>query len=135
MHSARLCIFILLCAGLATCKPAPKPVAQPSADAGPQAPGLPGGAMTGPAGAPPPAATAPAAAKASSATMDTDALRCDQQIGKAAAKHLADRCLMVSPASHPPCNVANACQMIRDEIKRSCDLFDPNQPKPKECTG
>jgi len=125
----------VLCFVLPACKPGPKPVVQPSADAGPQAPGLPNGTLTGPAGAPSPTVTAPAAAKASSAATDTDALRCDQQIGKAAAKHLTDRCLMVSPASHPPCNAANACEMIKDEIKRSCDLFDPNQPKPKECTS
>lgn len=122
-------LLILLCMALAACKPAPKPAVQPSADTGPQAPGLPNGTMTGPAGAPPPAATA----KTSSAAIDADALRCDQQIGKAAAKHLADRCLIVSPASHPPCNVANACEMIRDEIKRSCDLF--GNDKPKECTS
>jgi len=128
MHPVRLSLLIALCAGMAACKPGPKPVVQSSADAAPQAPGLPNGALTGPAGAPPPAVTADAASKSSG---NSDALRCDQQIGKAAAKHLADRCLMVSPASHPPCNAANACEMIRDEIKRSCDLFGAD--KPKEC--
>jgi hypothetical protein len=131
MHPVRLSALIVLCAGMVACKPGPKPVVQPSADAAPQAPGLPNGTLTGPAGAPPPAVTTPAATSAASG--DRDSLRCDQQIGKAAAKHLADRCLMVSPASHPPCNTANACEMIRDEIKRSCDLFGAD--KPKECAG
>jgi len=129
MHPVRLSILIMACATMAACKPGPKPVVQPSAEVGAEAPGLPNGTMTGPAGAPPPAVTASPAP----ASQDKDALRCDQQIGKAAAKRLADRCLMVSPASHPPCNAANACEMIRDEIKRSCDLFGAD--KPKECTG
>ncbi len=133
MRPVRLSLLIMLCAALAACKPGPRPAVQPSADAAPQAPGLPNGTLTGPAGAPAPAVTANAAASASKLSGDDDALRCDQQIGKAAAKRLTDRCLMVSPASHPPCNAANACEMIRDEIKRSCDLFGAD--KPKECAG
>jgi len=132
MHPVRLSLLIVLCAGMAACKPGPKPVVQPSAETGAQAPGLPNGALTGPAAAPPPAVTAPAAT-GSSISGDPDALRCDHQIGKTAAKRLVNRCLMVSPASHPPCNAGNACEMIRDEIKRSCDLFGAD--KPKECAG
>jgi hypothetical protein len=133
MHPVRLSLLIVLCAAMAACKPGPKPVVQPSADAAPQAPGLPNGTLTGPAGAPPPAATAHADTSSATVSGDPDALRCDRQVGKAAAKRLVTRCLMVSPASHPPCNAANACEMIRDEIKRSCDLFGAD--KPKECTG
>ncbi len=137
MRPVRLSVLALLCLVVPACKPAPKPVVQPSAEVAAPAPGMPNDTMTGPAGAPPPAVTAPAAsangATASAVAGDRDALRCDQQIGKAAAKKLVNRCLMVSPASHPPCNTANACEMIRDEIKRSCDLFGAD--KPKECTG
>ena len=131
MRPVRLSALLLLCLIVPACKPSPKPVvAQSPTHTAPQAPGLPNGTLTGPAGAPPPAVTAPSA---TSASVDKDSLRCDQQIGKAAAKRLADRCLMVSPASHPPCNVANACEMIRDEITRSCALFGAD--KPKECAG
>ncbi len=113
-----LSILAAICL-VAACKPAPK-TPQPEI-----APAAPGGTFT-PAAASPPVVT--------SSTADRDALQCDQQVGAAAAKHLADRCLLVSPASHPPCNVANSCAMIRDEIKRSCDLMGPRDKWPKECT-
>ncbi|MEZ0495930.1 hypothetical protein ACAX61_06475 [Sphingomonas sp. IW22] len=56
---------------------------------------------------------------------------CAAQIGDAQAKRLVEQCRMVSPATHPPCNAANSCAMIRDEIARSCELFR-NDP-PAEC--
>jgi hypothetical protein len=49
---------------------------------------------------------------------------CSDEIGKAAAEKRAQVCLSVSPATHPPCNAANSCAMIEDEIARSCALFD-----------
>ncbi|WP_422921414.1 hypothetical protein [Sphingomonas liriopis] len=49
---------------------------------------------------------------------------CAAQIGAAAAARRAAICRDVSPATHPPCNVANSCAMIDDEIARSCALFD-----------
>lgn len=63
--------------------------------------------------------------------------QCRAEIGETAAQRLAERCRMVSPATHPPCNVANSCQMIQGEIDRSCALWDKDtsQPKPKECTA
>lgn len=30
---------------------------------------------------------------------------------------------MISPATHPPCNAENSCELIKSEIKRSCELF------------
>jgi hypothetical protein len=53
---------------------------------------------------------------------------CAAEIGAAAAHELADQCRMVSPATRPPCNVANSCAMIRDEIARSCELFRDDPP-------
>jgi len=61
-------------------------------------------------------------------------LQCRAEIGDTAAQKLAERCRMVSPATHPPCNAANSCQMIQDEIDRSCALWDKDTSKPKECT-
>ncbi|MDV6329547.1 hypothetical protein [Asticcacaulis sp. 201] len=60
---------------------------------------------------------------------------CLAQIGKAAADHLVKRCIQVSPATHPPCNVQNRCEMIQDEIDRSCAMYGPGEKKPDECAG
>lgn len=51
------------------------------------------------------------------------AAACSKTLGKVKAAVLADRCIQVSPATHPPCNASNACELIIDEIKRSCALF------------
>lgn len=48
---------------------------------------------------------------------------CSEALGKAKAAKLADRCIQVSPATHPPCNASNACQLIIDEIRRSCAML------------
>lgn len=60
---------------------------------------------------------------------------CTDSIGEAAAVRLAERCTMVSPASHPPCNPANACALIQDEIDRSCAMYGPGETKPAECAA
>lgn len=48
---------------------------------------------------------------------------CAAEIGAAAAARRVEICRNVSPATHPPCNAANSCAMIEDEIARSCALF------------
>ncbi len=60
---------------------------------------------------------------------------CSDAIGAAAAARLAERCTLVSPASHPPCNPANACALIQDEIDRSCAMYGPGEQKPAECAA
>lgn len=79
------------------------------------------------------AATSPAPDLVSSAQP----LSCRAEIGEEASKDLAYRCRLLSPATRPPCNADNACQMIQDEIDRSCAIWDKDtsQPKPKECTA
>lgn len=80
-----------------------------------------------PADAPPQEeATAPTEASSMSCTLDQ---------GADGAAELAARCTRVSPASHPPCNPDNPCQMIQDEIDRSCAMYGPGKTKPAECTG
>jgi len=49
---------------------------------------------------------------------------CSKDVGAAAARKLVERCIDVSPATHPPCNAANPCAMIRNEITRSEALLD-----------
>ena len=72
------------------------------------------------------------AAISSAASLPSDGT-CLSEIGKAASNRLVARCIMVSPATHPPCNAANSCQMIQDEIDQSCAMYGPEEKKPAEC--
>jgi hypothetical protein len=56
----------------------------------------------------------PAAAQSASAQS------CGQTVGTAKAQALARQCAQISEATHPPCNVANPCDMMVEEISRSC---------------
>ena len=49
---------------------------------------------------------------------------CRASVGERQSARLVERCLAVSPATHPPCNASNACALIESEIVRSCRLFD-----------
>ena len=53
---------------------------------------------------------------------------CIQAVGAEHSKKLVDECLQVSPATHPPCNSQNSCQLIIDEIKRSFSLLGQSKP-------
>jgi hypothetical protein len=59
---------------------------------------------------------------------------CRIEIGATAAARKVEVCRNVSPATHPPCNAANSCAMIDDEIARSCALFDGRGAPMKGCT-
>lgn len=48
---------------------------------------------------------------------------CRSTMGAKKAAALVRACRLMSPATHPPCNAANSCAMIVDEIKRGC-AFD-----------
>ena len=103
------------------------PPAQKPADETAAAPAVPAPEM--PADAPPQEEVDPAVAMSPVGAP----VSCLNDIGEAAAQRLVDRCIAVSPATHPPCNVANACEMIRDEIERSCEMYTPGDAKPAEC--
>ena len=66
---------------------------------------------------------------------DAGAPSCSAEIGAAPAVRLAERCTLVSPASHPPCNPDNPCALIQDEIDRACGLIGAGEAKPAECTA
>lgn len=68
---------------------------------------------------PMPATTPPVVESAATALLS-----CAADIGSAAAAKRVAICRNVSPATRPPCNAANSCAMIEDEIARSCALFD-----------
>lgn len=91
---------------------------------------------TGAAPSPVPAATAaPAKAPATteSASVASEPLSCAAEIGADAAAARVATCRSVSPATHPPCNAANSCAMIDDEIARSCALLGHNGPATAGC--
>jgi len=93
--------------------------------------------QTTPAAVPDAPSSAPAepprtASAASPATSPAAALTCLEEVGETKANRLVERCIMVSPATRPPCNVANTCETIQGEIDRGCGFFEPGQ-KPAEC--
>lgn len=45
---------------------------------------------------------------------------CRSQIGRAHAGTLVALCNWVSSATHPPCNMANACGLITEHIRYMC---------------
>lgn len=59
---------------------------------------------------------------------------CAADIGAAAAEARVKLCRAVSPATRPPCNAANSCAMIENEIARSCALFDGQGEPMAGCT-
>jgi len=63
------------------------------------------------------------------ATVSADAeVACNKSAGQQKAELLVQQCQQVSPATHPPCNVANACDLMIDEIRRGCAMIDKNAP-------
>lgn len=53
---------------------------------------------------------------------------CRDEIGTSRAAALARQCRDISPATRPPCNAENACELIRSEIRRGCNLAAGNAP-------
>ncbi len=58
---------------------------------------------------------------------------CLDEIGPAASARLVERCIAVSPATRPPCNAANPCELIQGEIDRACEMYAPGDARPAEC--
>ena len=85
-----------------------------------------------PADAPPQEEVDPAMAVAAPAGEPDS---CLAEIGADASARLVERCIQVSPATHPPCNAANPCTMIQGEIDRACAMYGPDEAKPAECTA
>ncbi|MDC7682037.1 hypothetical protein PQU92_02045 [Asticcacaulis sp. BYS171W] len=78
-----------------------------------------------------PLATAAPTLNPTSASTGT----CREEKGELEAQKLADRCRQVSPATHPPCHIDNACRLIQGEIDRACALYGPDEKKPSQCNG
>jgi len=53
---------------------------------------------------------------------------CLKTAGAVRANELVGQCLKVSTATRPPCNVDNACALLRNEIKRGCAGLGADAP-------
>jgi hypothetical protein len=53
---------------------------------------------------------------------------CAVSVGPQRAAEYVRQCLEVSPATHPPCNANNSCDLIIDEIVRGCALLSKDAP-------
>jgi hypothetical protein len=73
-------------------------------------------------------AAAPHADGASTEAPGAKDRTCLKAVGKARADQLVKQCLQVSPATRPPCNAENSCDLITDEIRRSCALLGRDAP-------
>ena len=73
-------------------------------------------------------ASVASAADTPSPSEDAPQKPCRDTAGAEKAKTLVKQCLEVSPATHPPCNAANACSLIVDEITRGCAMIDNDAP-------
>jgi len=60
---------------------------------------------------------------------------CSDTLGAAPAAALVQRCIAVSPATHPPCHVSNPCTLIQNEIERSCAMYGPGEDRSEACAG
>ncbi|MBU1273504.1 MAG: hypothetical protein KJ728_08725 [Alphaproteobacteria bacterium] len=105
---------------------------------------VPSPAAPGPAPAGNPAAPTPAPSEDAQARIPegpdmrperipASEIPCREQIGEAASARLVERCIQVSPATHPPCNAANPCDLIQGEIDRSCKLWARDGDPPAAC--
>lgn len=69
-----------------------------------------------------------------SPTSDT-IVSCKQELGDTQAAALVQQCVSVSPATHPPCNAANSCALVRAEVARSCRFLGNDANKTPACAG
>ena len=119
-------IALIAAFGLAACQPSAEPS---DADTGPDASVTP---LQSNAEMP---ADAPPQEEAMYASGEDEAGACSETLGAREAASLVSRCIAVSPATHPPCNAANSCALIQDEIDRACGLYGPDEEKPAECAA
>lgn len=63
-----------------------------------------------------------------SMASEVSAQSCRQTAGLQRSRELVRQCLQVSPATRPPCNSANSCDLIIDEIKRGCAMLTTDAP-------
>ncbi|MDQ1154801.1 hypothetical protein [Brevundimonas sp. SORGH_AS_0993] len=80
-----------------------------------------------------PQATIPEGPDMAPVRVPVSEVACRDAIGASAAARLVERCIQVSPATRPPCNAANPCALIQNEIDRSCRLSARDGAPPAAC--
>jgi hypothetical protein len=127
MPRVRLSLVLIASLSLAACGSEPaEPAEAPATEAAPVA--APPAMMPDDA---PPQEEAPGEAAPASASP----ANCREEIGEAASARLVERCIAVSPATRPPCNALNACELIQGEIDRACAMYAEGEQKPAECAA
>lgn len=63
------------------------------------------------------------------ATGTAQADSCWNEAGNEDAQAYVDQCLEVSPATRPPCNADNSCDLIIQEIVRGCEMLGNDAPE------
>ena len=53
---------------------------------------------------------------------------CKEEVGYELAANYVEQCFDISPATHPPCNIENSCELIRHELVRACTLVADDSP-------
>lgn len=139
----RIVLLALAAVSLAACQPpagnkadAPAPEPVMPADAPPQEEAPAGAAISTPPVSATPAAMAANPGRPEPRPQTTTPLQgCAGEIGQDKADRLVKRCIAVSPATRPPCNALNPCELIRGEIERACEMYGPGETKPAECAA
>ena len=62
------------------------------------------------------------------ALAQAPARSCLSEVGPARSSELVKQCQEVSPATRPPCNATNSCELIRSEIRRGCEILGADAP-------
>lgn len=62
------------------------------------------------------------------AGSDGASASCESVAGRKVAAEMVRKCMAVTTATRPPCNVQNSCELITSEIKRSCRILGTGGP-------
>lgn len=131
MRSTMLAVAAVLAMATAACQASPESETKNAAVfAEPAAP-----TPTAPTAASEPEARIPEGPEMKAERVEVSETPCRTAIGEEAAVRLVQRCIAVSPATRPPCNAANPCDLIQGEIDRSCNQYGPGEARPKECAA
>jgi hypothetical protein len=127
------CSALALALTLSACQQGEPTPAEPTPVATPTKPAAPPSTPVTPFPAKEPQASIPEGPDMAPRPVPVTETPCSETLGVAQADRLVKICRNVSPATRPPCNAANPCALIQNEIDRSCAMYSPGETKPAEC--